>query len=293
MPVEIVLAVAAMLGIPLLTAAIALTTERPPKPPKAHAVNSDTASNATWITLAIWAVLTAAGLAAVLTVDFYPTVGSDRGSEIARAFRFLTALAVPVAAMVIAVLLYSTLRRSSAGDLPPEDGAHYDGRGPFPKFWLVFTTGLTLLIIIYPGLWTLNDVIHKHKDPDLVVNVQAMQWTWLISYPDQNIENQFELVLPVDRKVTFEITSRDVIHSFWVPAFLIKIDAIPGRTSELSLIATETGDYADNDVFRVQCAELCGLSHASMRIPVRVVTQQEFDDWVSQKTAAAAAELED
>jgi len=182
------------------------------------------------------------------------------------------------------------LRRSSAGDLPPEDGAHYEGKGPFPKAWLGVTSALTLLIIIYPGLWTLNDVIHKHKEPDLVIKVEALQWTWLISYPDQNIENQFELVIPVDSKVTFVINSRDVVHSFWVPAFLTKIDAIPGRTSELSLIATQTGDYASNAVYRVQCAELCGISHASMRIPVRVVTQSEFDDWVAQKTGAATIE---
>jgi cytochrome c oxidase subunit 2 len=229
----------------------------------------------------------------VLTVDFYSTVGSDKGEDISNAFTFLTALAVPVAAMVIAVLLYSGLRRSSGGDMPPVDGPHYDGKGPFPKAWLGVTAGMTLLIIIYPGLWTLNDVIATHDDPELVVNVEALQWTWLVSYPDQDIENQFELVIPVDRKVTFLITSRDVAHSFWVPAFLTKIDAIPGRTAELSLVATETGDYSENAVYRVQCAELCGISHASMRIPVRVVTQSEFDDWVAQKTARAAKGTED
>jgi cytochrome c oxidase subunit 2 len=120
--------------------------------------------------------------------------------------------------------------------------------------------------------------------------VQALQWTWLVAYPDQGIENQVELVLPVDRKVTFNITSRDVVHSFWVPAFLMKIDAVPGHTTTLSLLATEEGDYTDRPLYRIQCAELCGVSHSSMRIPVRVVSQEEFDAWVAEKSATAVKE---
>ncbi|HWO73587.1 MAG TPA: cytochrome c oxidase subunit II [Dehalococcoidia bacterium] len=281
----LLLAAATALGIPVLTAVIAGLTERPAKPEAERKLNQDTPAKAAWITFAIWAVLTAAGLAVVLTVDFYPKVGSDRGAHIADAFRFLTALAVPVGAMVLAVLAYSFFRRGS-GEEPPEAGMAFDGRGPFPKLWLGATAGLTALMIVYPGLWTLDEVVHKHKDPDLVVDVQAMQWTWLINYPDLGIENQTELVLPVDRKITFNITSRDVLHSFWVPAFLMKIDAVPGLTTTLSLVAEDTGDYSEDSVYRLQCAELCGISHARMRVPVRVVSQSEFDTWVKEKTAA-------
>ncbi len=283
----IVLATLTLLGIPLLTAGIMYLTERPLRPPRPkEAAKEDSPARALVITLIVWAVLTVAGVVAVIETHFFAVVGSDRGEHINTAFRFLTAVAVPVAAMVIAVMLYSVLRRST-GDLPPEDGPAYHGRGPFPKAWLAVTAGLTLLIIIYPGLVTLNKVIGQEKNPDVVVNVTAMQWTWLIAYPDQHIDNQFELVLPKDRKVVFNITSRDVVHSFWVPAFLMKVDAIPGHTTTYSLIPTELGDYSDQPLFRVQCAELCGLSHATMRIPVRVVTQQEFDDWAAQKNASA------
>jgi cytochrome c oxidase subunit 2 len=281
-----ILATITCLGIPLLMMAIAVLSERPTAAPKERALNRDTASRAGLITFIVWAVLTAAGVAAVLTVDFYSTIASDRGQEIADAFRFLTALAVPVGAMVIAVLVYSVLRRGSA-DLPLEDGEAIDGTGSFPRIWFVATAALTLLIIIYPGLVTLNDVIDDHETPELMVDVQALQWTWLMGYPEQGLENQTELVIPVDTEITFRITSRDVVHSFWVPAFLMKIDAIPGHTTTMSLIATEEGDFSDNPLYRLQCAELCGLSHANMRVPVRVVSQSEFDDWVSQKSARA------
>lgn len=271
-------------GIPALISVIAIAGERPVAPPKAKLMNRDSANQAAIFTFILWVVLTVAGLAAVLTVDFYSTVGSDRGEDIAGAFRFLTALAVPVAAMVLAVMAYAVMRRGS-GEMPPEDGPAMDGSGGLPKLWFGATAALTALIIVYPGLWTLNDVISEHETPELVVNVEALQWTWLMSYPEQGLENQIEVVIPVDTKVTFKITSRDVVHSFWVPAFLMKIDAIPGHTTTMSLVATEEGDFSDEPLYRLQCAELCGISHANMRVPVRVVSKSEFEDWVSEKSA--------
>jgi len=274
------------IGIPALITIVALLSDRPVGAPKPRLLNRDSEFQAGLITFVLWAAMTVTGLAAVLTVDFYSVVGSDRGEEISSAFTFLTALAIPVSAMVVAVLVYTVLRRGS-GDVPDEDGPPMDGTGFFPKLWFGATAALTIAIIIYPGLWTLNDVIEKHDEPDLVVNVEALQWTWLMSYPEQGIENQVEVVIPVDTKVTFNITSRDVVHSFWVPAFLMKIDAIPGHTTTMSLIAIEEGDFSDEPLYRLQCAELCGISHSSMRVPVRVVSQAQFDDWVNQKSASA------
>ena len=283
------LAAITCLGIPLIMMIIAVLSDHPVGEARPRQLNRDSATRAGLLTFGLWGILTAIGVVATLTVDFYSVVGSDRGEEIAGAFTFLTALAMPVAAMVIAVLVYSILRRGG-GDLSPEDGAAFDGTGKtesFPRLWFGASAALTILVIIYPGLWTLNDVIHKHEEPELVVDVEALQWTWLMSYPEQGLENQLELVIPVDTKVTFNITSRDVVHSFWVPAFLMKIDAIPGHTTTISLIAVEEGDFSDEPLYRLQCAELCGLSHASMRVPVRVVSQSEFEDWLGQKRAAA------
>lgn len=96
-------------------------------------------------------------------------------------------------------------------------------------------------------------------------------------------------MLPVNRSVRFEITSLDVLHSFWVPGFLMKIDAVPGRTTLMSLTPTRTGSFQTDPNLRVQCAELCGIAHARMRIPVRVVSDEEFDDWVAEQAGNAAA----
>jgi cytochrome c oxidase subunit 2 len=245
-------------------------------------LNADSTLKASAITFAIWAVLTVAGVIFVLEYDFYPTIASDKGQDIADAFRLLTALAVPVGAMVIAVLVYNVLRRGS-DQLPPEDGPAQTGRGPLPRVWFAATAVLTLLIIIHPGMTALSKIVDDPESPDLVVDIQALQWTWFVSYPVQGVQQQPELVIPVNKTVQFNINSKDVVHSFWVPGMLMKIDAMPGRTSTISMRATKTGDFATDPQMRLQCAELCGLGHASMRIPVGVVSEREFNDWIQQR----------
>jgi len=113
------------------------------------------------------------------------------------------------------------------------------------------------------------------------VNVTGQQFTWTFEYPSEKV-NSPELVLPVNRPVEFKIQTKDVIHSFWVPQFRLKSDAVPGLTTAIRLTPNKTGRY------EVVCAELCGLGHATMRQFVRVLPASEFDSWVSKQRKAAA-----
>jgi len=237
---------------------------------------------------ALWLLLTGLGELFAATVDFYPQARSDKGEDIEHAFRVLVYFAVPVLALVVAVLAYSVLRQRTAGP-PLEDGPPMQGRGAVPWAWFAVTAGLTLTIMIYPGLVSLPDIMgHEEEQPgDLVVDVVGIQWAWLLEYPQYGVKTSRELVLPVDRTVHFQITSQDVLHSFWIPGFLMKIDAVPGRTTMMSLTPTETGDFQADPNLRVQCAELCGLSHSRMRIPVRVVNESEFDAWLREQAQEA------
>ncbi len=239
---------------------------------------------------ALWLVLTAIGEVLAAVGDFYPLTRSDKGEEIETAFRVLVFFAIPVFAMVVAVLFYSVLRRRTAGP-PTEDGPALQGRGPVPLAWFGITAALTLAIMIYPGLTGIPRIFGDEPHPDLTVEVEAVQWAWLVSYPQYDITAGREMVLPVDRTVEFKVTSRDVLHSFWIPAFLMKIDAVPGMTTTISLRPTQTGSFQEDPLLRVQCAELCGLSHSRMQLPVRVVTEQEFADWVKERQGAARAAL--
>lgn len=226
----------------------------------------------------LWIVLSIGGMVAAALLDFYPTARSDKGEEIEQAFRVLLIMSVPVCALVIAVLAWA-LVRSSSFRMPEEDGMNLQGRGPVPAVWLIATTALAAVTMVY-GVIEIPKVLGREVHPDIEVNVEGIQWTWLVSYPGFNATAR-EIVLPVGRTVKFNVTSRDVLHSFWIPAFYMKVDAVPGLITEVSLKPTSTGSFQADPNLRLQCAELCGTSHATMRIPVRVVTQAEFDEWLA------------
>jgi cytochrome c oxidase subunit 2 len=117
----------------------------------------------------------------------------------------------------------------------------------------------------------------------LVIHVIGKQWWWRVQYvtPNGTIETANELRLPVGQRVRVQLSSPDVIHSFWVPSLAGKMDMIPGRVTHLALEPTRTG------VFRGACAEYCGASHALMAFEVVVVDPREFDGWLQAQSASA------
>ncbi len=125
-------------------------------------------------------------------------------------------------------------------------------------------------------------VVHHQthgKPADLVVNVKGIQFAWLFDYPETGIAAG-ELHIPVGADVQLNLSAQDVIHSFWVPQFRLKQDAIPGIPTELRFVATKPGTYP------VVCAELCGGYHGSMRTQVIVHTPEEYQSWVTENQVA-------
>jgi len=117
------------------------------------------------------------------------------------------------------------------------------------------------------------------RDDALQVRATGQQFAWKFEYPELGEFSTGELVLPVDQQARFTMEAVDVIHSFWVPNFGQKMDAVPGIETTINVTPTETGEFA------VVCAELCGLGHATMRAKARVVTQAEFDAWIEEQDA--------
>jgi len=242
-----------------------------------------------FVTVALlWAALTAGG-EALAFLNMFPTVGSKEAEDFDQIFRTLLFMGIPVFTFVIAVLAYAMLAfRSRTGD---ETGPNIRGTGMAPKIWLAVTSGLAVLTMIYPGLTGLanlqgdrNGYAWGTATPELTIQVRGARWYWAFVYPDGiqlalATDKQAELVLPVDTVIKFEINSDDVVHSFWISAFRMKIDAIPGRTTSMIVQPTEIGDYLQDDAYRVQCAELCGLDHSLMRFPVKVVSKADYAKW--------------
>ncbi len=227
--------------------------------------------------------LTALGEAVAIGLDPFPTGAVNEAQAVDGAFRILTILAVPVFAFVLSFLIYSAVRFRRA--TPDQvDGPPLRGSPAVGVAWLGVTTALTL-ILIRVGAVGLEEIRHTAQlPPDLVVKVEGMRWSWQVAYPDAGVLTSRELVLPVGRRVRVEVTSRDVVHSFWIPAFRAKIDAVPGMVTSVAFTPNRTGDFSQDPDLRVQCAELCGTGHSLMVIPVRVVTEEEFRQWLARQS---------
>jgi cytochrome c oxidase subunit II len=240
--------------------------------------------------LLLWFILTVIAEVLAAKTSIYMLPKSDKGEDIDASFKFLTYMAIPVFTMVIAVLISSIIQGAS-NKFPTEDGPPIMGRGAAPLVWFGATSCLAIIVMVYPGLVELPKVLHQSSKPDVVVKVEGIQWTWLVSYPNENVDGAREVVLPVNATVKFEITSRDVLHGFWIPSFLLKVDAVPGLTTKLTLKPTQIGSYDTDPNLRVQCSQLCGLSHSRMKLPVRVVSRADYDAWVKEQTGAVGADV--
>ena len=237
----------------------------------------------------LWLGLSAVGEFLAFNFRVHPEPGSDKGEEIYAAFHILTYLAVPVFAGVLAGLVYSVLVfRSRQAD---GDGVPILGKGVVPVLWLLVSSGLAFGVMVFPGIVGTAKVMGGQPQDPLLVEVTGVRWTWFVSYPDLGLRDLRELVLPVDRDVQIRVTATDVVHSFWVPRFMLKIDAIPGSVNTVWFRATEKGSYQDDPLLRLQCAELCGTGHGRMSIPVRVLGQDEFESWAREQAQAERAAL--
>ena len=152
---------------------------------------------------------------------------------------------------------------------------------------------MILIGIAIPTIGTIF-ALAKTDDTECYVNVTGQQWWWEIDYPAQDgcggldtpIVTSGQMVIPIDTNVLVRGTSRDVIHSWWIPRLNGKRDMVPGRVQTVRLEANEPGIYAG------QCTEFCGLSHANMRMEVVALTPEDFETWKAKQLEAYEAPAE-
>jgi cytochrome c oxidase subunit 2 len=214
-------------------------------------------------------------------------------------------ICVVIGVVVFGVMFYSIIyHRKSRGVVP----AQFHESTKVEIAWTVVPF-LILIGIAVPATSTLLD-IYDFEDAEMDILVTGYQWKWKYEYLAEDGENvaffsnlstsQSEIyntaekndnyllevdepvVIPVNTKVRFLVTANDVIHAWWVPELAVKKDAIPGFINETWTIAEEEG------IYRGQCAELCGKDHGFMPIVVKVVSQDEYADWIAAKQADAA-----
>ena len=245
--------------------------------------------------------LAALGLLGVLTLtgcempnnEFWrfgwPEGITDEAAEMRELWTGSVIAALVVGFIVWGLIGYSVLRHRKRGDELPRQTAYN----------LPLEIVLTVIpFLIIAGLFfftvvTQNRVMERSEDPDETIAVNAFKWNWEFVYPETEGEDGQPvttvgtsseipiLVVPTDRTLRFEVASADVIHSFWVPEFLFKLDVIPGnengRDNVFEVTVREEGAYVG------RCAELCGTYHAYMNFEVRSVSGDDYDAYLAAR----------
>jgi cytochrome c oxidase subunit 2 len=228
--------------------------------------------------LMLWAVLTIVGVVIAIfgTPWLMPPSASSSMHLVILTSTIFSVAAAPVAALVYAVALYALTRWRWRGEGVPPDGPPIRTHGVATATWLVASSVLTMFVLIW-GLAALSqDQSGATSENAVTVNVTGQQWLWTFDYQNTAVKTA-EPYLPVGRDVHFNVTSKDVVHGFWIVQMGVKINANPEVTTTVSVTPSKIG------VYDIRCTEICGLNHAFMVTRVHVVSVLDFYKWLGRQ----------
>ena len=225
-------------------------------------------------TMAVLAVL------ALAMAGCLPAPATSEARQVAQLYGTFVLIAVMVAIVVLGLAIFAILRyRAGPGDdeLPPQ----VHGNLKLEAIWtgIPLLTIVGLLVLTVGVLGSFDAAVRANATVD--VRVTAFRWGWRFTYPNDGVVVEGigsagpELFVPVGENVHVSLTGEDVIHSFYVPRFLFKKDAVPGRENAFAFTVDEAGRYGG------QCAEFCGIYHSKMPFTVVAVPRAEYDAWVA------------
>jgi len=261
----------AIIFIFILDGPLNLKTFEWPDPVESEEEQNDNARH--FLIASFLTVVIGGGLALWLSNgNFYPIAASTQSVPIDNLLDLHFWVIGFLFALVSVFMVYSIVvfRRRDGDD---GDGVYMHGNAALEIIWTV----VPLIVVFYfgyLGVTNLNEITAPQPD-EMVVEVDAFQWAWNFSYPEYGDKKSAQLYLPRNRPILFKMTSRDVLHSFWVPEFRVKQDIVPGRTTELRVTPNRDGEY------KVRCAEICGLAHTNMLGDVVVLPPEEFEAWAT------------
>jgi cytochrome c oxidase subunit II len=219
----------------------------------------------------------------------WPEGITDQAKDMRQLWTWSVIAALIVGILVWGLILYSVVRHRKRSDELPKQTAY---NLPLEIVYTIIPF-VIIAVLFFFTYTTENKVTARSNHPDVTISVNAFKWNWQFVYPQAkapdgtpvNTVGTSEeipiLVIPVDRTIRFQVASADVIHSFWVPEFLFKLDVIPGnengRDNVFQVTARKTGAYVG------RCAELCGTYHAYMQFEVRTVTPQQYGSYLAAR----------
>jgi cytochrome c oxidase subunit II len=248
-------------------------------------------------------VLLAVAGPALAGIDTPQTPRSPNAEDISSLFKITLYIAIVIFLIVEGTLLWSLIRHRARRGAP--DAVQVRGNTPLELGW---TVGAALILVVLAtvtfiylsgiknpapsgpsGLQAQKGTQYAAIDqptpprsggPTINIKVNGQQYIWRYQYPGQQpLFSYYQMVVPINTTVTLDITSSDVIHSWWIPSFGPKADAVPGYINHSWFKVTKPGVYTGN------CAELCGEGHADMRAQVRAVTPDQYKSWTQRQRA--------
>jgi cytochrome c oxidase subunit 2 len=235
----------------------------------------------------VWMVIhgiiaSAIGIAVGLKIHWFPEQASTQAGAIDHLYHVLIFVSVPVFVTVMIIVLFSVQNFRMRPGEESLDGPPIHGNTRLEVIWTAIPA--IILVVLCSYAWLVLNDIEEAQANEMRINVTGQQFAWTFEYPQAGGKpiKSTQLYLPKDRPVRFYVKALDVIHDFWVPAFRMKIDAVPGLETKYRVTPNRLGTYP------VVCAELCGLGHSVMRTSTHVVTTAQFNAWLAKQKAPAA-----
>ena len=253
--------------------------------------------------LIVWAVFSALGewAASVWGSHVYYSTASAQALDGVNATDFILKTLIPLFVFVVLILVFALTKFRAKRGESGNSVYQFKTNKVYISLWLAITVSVNFIFLLHPTASAteamFNQYLPQNNKNDLIVNVVARQWEWYFNYPQYGVTNTVDangnavLELPVGRKVEFILrsydpnhtydTQLDVIHSFWIPAFGLKEDIIPGETRVMYVLPNTITNTAVNPMLRVQCAEVCGPGHPYMEANAAVVSAGNFNQWIA------------
>ena len=229
------------------------------------------------------AIASAFGIAVGLAIDWFPEQASTQAGPIDHLYDVLIWSSVPVFVLVTVIVLFSVRNFRMRPGEEQLDGPPIHGNTRLEVIWTAIPA--IVLVALCSYAWVVLNDIEAAQPDEMRVNVTGQQFAWTFEYPqpDGKPVKSNQLYLAENQPVRFFVKALDVIHDFWVPAFRMKVDAVPGIETKYRVTPSRLGTYP------VVCAELCGLGHSVMRSSAHVVTPTAFKAWLAARKAPAQA----
>jgi len=230
--------------------------------------------------LLIGAVVSVLGIALALLIDWFPVAASKQAGPIDTLWDVLLIASVPVFVLVETIVIYSAIKFRMKPGEELKDGPPIHGNTKLEIVWTAIPAILLvgLCTYAYVVLTDIEEAPASGQQLNVRVVGEQFTWTFFVERGGKEVKAN-QLYLPNNQPVYFTVQSKDVIHDFWVPAFRMKIDAVPGIDTHLRVTPNRLGEYP------VVCAELCGLGHSTMRQTAHVLNQDEWEKKMDELAA--------